>query len=174
MFVHVLISASIIHVSRIIVAGYHVFRDYRQHVQSGNWALIATGLSQQFTHSAQLRRSSRRAWQSHTECFKHVRVLTLVCKCEYICAGSCTSVCAQTLACVRLQDCVFFAFACPCECLRGEMWSRVRLTHPSAGVAAGSETSQGPVCQNTPADTCSTDPQGRRYQTGGEETRMNR
>lgn len=30
----------------------------------------------------------------------------------------------------------------------------------------GLRQGQDPVCQNTPADTCSTDPQGRRYQTG--------
>lgn len=45
-------------------------------------------------------------------------------------------------------------------------------TSPQPVQQQGLRQGQDPVCQNTPVDTCSTDPQGRRYQRGEERQEL--
>ena len=81
--------------------------------------------------------------------------------------GICADVCACKFCVHAFTGLCYFACACPCECLRGGRCDQGWGWHiPQPVQQQGLRQGHDPVCQNTPADTCSTAPKGRRYQTG--------
>ncbi len=148
------------------------------------WLSVLTWMSEHISilhrTGAQLRGSSQRVWRTHIVSFKDVCVLVLV---SFTCMSEWIYMCAVMHKCVRANTCVraftglwgiFFACACPCECLHREMWSRARLTHPSACAAAGSETRSGPCLSKHTSRHMQHRSSGQEIPDRGEETRINR